>query len=220
MSERFYYYTLSPYCVRMPSVENEYEIDLNTSLDFKILFKMENQDADSRENQLKRIEFIKSHTEELNLAAHMLMSVKNKAMYSEYELECMKIYADIISGKYGEYPVEFFEKEENNKTQEKILYRLVQKEKNNRRHDYFECILKDVFGKNVFFYHDKIKKVLYVSLVTEGTEDNKKIYEVCKYFFADLLIDITVRWRSYPAIIERSNYVIASEGEQLCGTIL
>ena len=29
-----------------------------------------------------------------------------------------------------------------------------------------------------------------------------------------------VRWKSYPAILDKTNYVIACEDEQLCGTIL
>ena len=75
-------------------------------------------------------------------------------------------------------------------------------------------------NKSVKANYDRIKKILYVSLTADGTQENIKAENICRYFFADLLLDIRVRWRNYPVVIDRTCYAIVSEGEQLCSTLV
>ena len=219
MSEHFYY-TLTPYCETNPYDENAVEIDLNTSSDFSVLFKKDSESADLREFQKKRLAFIGSHTKEFDLIAQILHQINAESQYTYYDLECLRIYHDIVNEKYGKYPVDFFRNRKNWKIQRTILHYLVQKSHNNKRQDYYEAVLNSIFQKEVNFYYDKLKKVLYVSFIAEGTEENRKTAEICQYFFADLLLNIRLRWRNYPLVIDRTDYAIASEGEQLCGTIV
>lgn len=218
-----YQYTLAPYFEPVISEKNIIKIDLNQSSDFDILFKNKYDKVDGnnlRQFQMERLEFIRKHTSEMNLIAHIIEYIRYisdiRVNYAEYIL----LYFEVIDGKYGEKPVDFFENQENITVIEKILYYLSLKRSNNRREDYFESVLKSIFCDKVYFYFDKIKNKLYISFLARETTRNKNIYDICKYFFADILLETEVRWRTYPAILDKTNYVIAAEGDQLCGTII
>jgi len=219
MNEHFYY-TLAPYSKINPFDKNATEIDLNASSDFSVLFRKDDETSELRQFQRKRLEFIVSHPKEFDLIAHMLRQIHAESEYTSHDLEVIEVYHDIINGKYGDYPVDFFRSGSNKKIQKVILYYLVQKNHDSTRRYYYETALEEIFQKEVIFYYDRIKKVLYVSLTADGTEENVKAENICRYFFADLLLDIRVRWRNYPVVIDRTGYVIASEGEQLCGTLV
>lgn len=219
MNEHFCY-TLAPYCKMDPFDKNAVEIDLNASSDFSVLFKKDNETSDLRQFQKKRLEFIVSHPNEFDLVAHMLRQIRSESEYTSHDLEMIRIYHDIVSGKYGDYPVDFFGNSGNEKIRKIILYYLVQKNHDPARRDYYEKVLEGIFQKEVIFYYDRIKKILYVSLTADGTQENIKAENICRYFFADLLLDIRVRWRNYPVVIDRTCYAIVSEGEQLCSTLV
>lgn len=214
-----YQYTLAPFFEPLLSGKNSVEIDLNQSSDFGILFRS-SRNVESREFQFERLEFLKKHPEQLNIIAYVTRKLSSISELTMNDIECIMTYSEIIAGDYGEEPIAFFEKEVNTIEVEKILYYLVQKKHNNKREDYFESVLKNLFDNKVYFYFDKLKKKLYVSFVAEGTPRNKSIFNICKYFFADILLETEVRWRVYPAIIGITDYIIACEGEQLCGTII
>jgi len=219
MNEHFCY-TLAPYCRMNPFDKNATEIDLNVSSDFSVLFRKDDEKSDLRQFQKKRLEFIMSHPKEFDLIAHMLRQIRSEAEYTSHDLELNGVYHNIVSGKYGDYPVDFFRNSSNGKIQKMILYYLVQKNHYHTRRDYYEKVMEGIFQKEVTFYYDRIKKVLYVSLTADGTKENVKAENICRYFFADLLLDIRVRWRNYPVVIDRTVYLIASEGEQLCSTLV
>lgn len=224
MNDQFYYYSLKPLDGKIPQRENISEIDLNVSNSFRIFFSVNKNEEDGsvRDNQMNRWNFISSHSEEMNIIAHLLKEIEKESRYSSYDIACKKIYDDIINGKYGKYPIEFFrnEDEKYQMAQEIILYYLIKKNHNDKRQDYFQYTLKNIFLNKVIFYFDKVKKILFISFIAEGTEENKLIYEVCRYFFADILINIEVRWRCYPVILDKTDYVIMAENKQLCGTII
>lgn len=221
MSVPFYYYTLLPDEKRCPKTkEHAVEIDLNLSSDFGILFQFQEPIDDLRAVQLKRWDFLKKHPEELNIIANILKKLYEIAGYTTYDLEKMKLYSEIVQGKYGNMPISFFTKNQNNLIIDKILHYLILKNQSEQKCDYFKPILMDIFQDKVTFYYDKIKKVLYVSFIAAYTKERSEIFGICKYFFADILFHMEVRWKSYPAILDKTNYVIACEDEQLCGTIL
>jgi len=222
MSELFYYYTCDPSELNrplngiLPGKENLSEIDLNAS-DHQVLLPNNRND---RESQLARLDFINNHPEEMNVIAHLLRLINKESSCGYYELECIALYNAIINGEYGKYPIDFFKSNDNRNIQKKIIYYLIQKQSHNNRQDYFKAAVFDIFNNAVIFYFDKVKKILYVMFRTEGTQRNIEIYEICKYFFADLLTDIEVKWRIYPFIFDNTDCMIVSEGEQLCGNIL
>lgn len=218
-----YKYSLSPFYQPQIS-DNEMEIDLNQSYDFSILFAQnsanETEEENLRDFQVKRLDFFKSHTKELNIVANITRQLNSISNINYEDTELIKLYYDIIRGNYGKDPVDFFVNEDNEYYVEIILSYLIKKNRNNKREYYFESVLMRIFNNKVYFYYDKVKKKLYVSFVAEASKLNQDIFNVCKYFFADILLDINVSWRVYPTIIDKINYVIASENEQLCGTII
>ncbi len=222
MSNVFYYYTLEPCPQTIRDRENTSEIDLNTSNDYLLLFAgcEEAEEADMRKLQYDRMDFITNHPEEMNLTAHLTRELKSLSDLTAYDIACQSMLNAVMDGKYGKDPISFFQGKDNIEAQEKILYHLVQKQENGNRIDYFQSVLRDIFSNDVLFYYDRIKRTLYISFIAEGTAENRNIFEICKYFFADLFMKTEVRWRSYPLIIGRTDYAVAAEGEQLCGTIL
>lgn len=275
MSGRFYYYTLLPYSTARPQGDGLWEIDLNCSSDFFVLFaglldiptsesssKSERTDfikahageladlldvpaselpsksgrvdfikahgeefADRLDNlkrslQLKRMDFITAHPQEMDLIAHLLEELKRISCYTSYDMESLALYNAIIRGEYGDFPAEYFKCKEYGTAHDIILYYLVRKKQCSKSHDLFQRVLKDIFTDGVTFYFDRLKNILYIAFVCECTDGSKRTYEMCKYFFADILMDIEVRWRCYPLIIGKTSYFIAAEGEQLCGTII
>ena len=218
-----YKYSLSPFYQPLIS-DNEIEIDLNQSSDFSILFTSNNinetQDENLQDYQIKRLDFLKTHTKELNIIANTTRQLISISDINFKDIELITLYYDIVSGKYGKEPIDFFKTEDNENYAEIILYYLIKKNRNNRREYYFESVLMRIFDNKVNFYYDKVKNKLYILFVAKDSKLSRDIFEICKFFFADILLDIEVRWRVYPAIIDKSNYIIASEGEQLCGTII
>jgi hypothetical protein len=212
-----YQYSLPPFFE--PHIDdNVSEIDLNYSPDFAILFSSE--EISSREEQLERLEFLKEHTKELNIIANVTEYLHSISDMTFEDIEVMNTYYNIINGYYGQEPVEFFKDENNISAIEVIIYYLILKKRNNRREYYFEDALIKIYNNRVYFYFDKIKNKLYISFIDIDSEINRKTFDICKYFFADILLDIEARWRVYPAILDKTGYIIASEGEQLCGTII
>lgn len=217
-----YRYTLDPYSVHTVSDSEVSEIDLHYSSDFCILFNglFDQDDEEIRQKQMNRLMFLETHSDIQNFIAHFTRKICTIKSFSVYDMECFKTLQEVIDGEYGEKAELFFKKCVQTNVAEIILWFLVQKRNNNSRNDYFESVLNCIFHDKVFFYFDKIKKILFVSFLDEKTQQNSDIFEICKYLFADLLLHIEVRWRVYPVILDKNNYIIASEGEQLCGTII
>lgn len=221
MSIPFYYYTFFSDEKRYPKgKENTVEIDLNLSSDFNFLFQFNEPTDNLRIRQLERWNFLKKHPEELNILAHLFRKIYEISDCTAYDLDKAGLYLKIIRGKYGRMPVAFFTNDENDFIIDKILHYLVLKKRTAQKYDYLKSILMNIFKNKVNFYYDKIKRVLYISFIDAYTQKNQEIFDICKYFFADLLLHIEVRWRNYPVIIDKTNYAIVCEGEQLCGTIL
>lgn len=221
MSIPFYYYTFFPDEKRYSKgKENTVEIDLNLSSDFNFLFQFNKSTDNLRVRQLERWNFLKKHPEELNILAHLFRKIYEISDCTAYDFDKAGLYLKIIRGKYGRMPVTFFTNDENDFIIDKILHYLVLKKRTAQKYDYLKSILMDIFKNKVNFYYDKIKRVLYISFIDAYTQKNQEIFDICKYFFADLLLHIEVRWRNYPVIIDKTNYAIVCEGEQLCGTIL
>lgn len=222
MNELFFYYTCSPTELNKPlnsrhrGKDYTSEIDLNLN-DHQVLLPNK---SNEREAQLSRIDFIANHPEEMNVIAHLLRKINKDSGVGYYELECISIYNAIVNGEYGEYPIEFFLRNDNSDIQEKIIYYLFQKRNHNNRLDYFKSAVSDVFNQAVIYYYDSVKQKLYVMLRAEETQTNVEIYEICRYFFADLLVEIEAVWRFYPYILDKTDCMIASYGDQLCGNIL
>lgn len=217
----FYYYTLAPYLDEIPHRENISETDLNVSDDYRVIFSdiicgQENE----RDLQLERLDFIKNNPDVMNLTAHMLEEIKKISAYNSYDIECISVREAILAGKYGDYPVEFFRSRKYSRAHDVIVYYLIQKKYNSRKQDYFQCALDDVFSGGVTYYFDSVKKILYISFIAPETSENRKIYDICSYFFADLLMKTEVRWRTYPVIIGKTCHTVVGEGGQLCGTII
>lgn len=221
MSEDYYYYTLAPYCDEIPNRKNLSEIDLNVSMDYRVILAgLTDGQENSRDLQLKRLDFVSNNSDVMNLIAHFLKEIKGTSNYNSYDIESRMMYDAIQNGEYGEYPIEFFRQKEYSQAQEIILYYLIQKKHNNRRTNYFQCALTDIFTNGVIYYFNSIRKILYISFISPETSENRLIFDVCRYFFADLLINIEVRWNNYPLIIDKTHYAIVSEGKQSCGTIV
>lgn len=222
MNEVYYYYTLAPCSCEVPHYENLSEIDLNISADYRIIFAGINdgQAYNSRDSQLKRFEFVKNNSDVMNITAHFLSEIKKAADYNSYDIESSAMYEAVQNGEYGEYPIDFFNQEKYCHAQEIIIYYLIQKKYNNKRTDYFQCALTDIFLCRVTYYFDSLKKILYISFISPETPENRLIFDICRYLFADLLMNIEVRWNSYPLIINETSYAVAGEGEQSCGTII
>ncbi len=221
MSEVYYHYTLAPYCNEILHCKNLSEIDLNVSMDYGIVFAgLTDGQENSRDLQLKRLDFISNNTDVMNLIAHFLKEIKKTADYNSYDIESKIMYDAVQNGEYGEYPIEFFRQKKYSQEQEILLYYLIQKKHNNKRTDYFQCALTDIFTDGVTYYFNSIRKILYISFISPETPENRLIFNVCRYLFADLIINIEVQWNNYPLIIDKTSFAIVSEGEQSCGTII
>ena len=137
-----------------------------------------------------------------------------------YGIKCIQTYYSILDGSFGELVAGYFKNSNYSYQQERILYHIISRERTGMRSDEFRSILVELFPDGVTFYYNKFENTIYVSFVAVGNDEQRETYEVCKFLFADLLMDIQVRWNLYPHIIGNKNSVIAKEDEQRCGTIV
>lgn len=216
-------YSLPPYLTPEQYTDDATIIDLNSSDDFSIVCDSGNSvDANhnAREKQLQSLDFIKKNPEPMNLIAHFLAHLNTIKDYSYYDLNVMALHESILNGTYGDIVSRFFLKPAYRLEQERMMYYFTRKKQDNNRVNDFEAILSELFPDGVTFYYDKYKRLLYVAFVAEETAERREIYEVCQYLFADILMNICVRWNTFPLIIGSRNCMIAAEGSQRCSSLL
>ncbi len=214
MSKKFTY-SLPPKLTVYGNTEEATEIDLNSSDDFPIVCN-----SDSLEILLASLDFIKNNPEEMNLVAHVLDFLRRIREYNYVNLRCRMLRESILNGNYGEIVSHFFSRTTYEPEQQRILLYLFNQSQGNKRMNDFETILTEIFPDGVRFYFDEYKQTLFVSFVAEETVERRELYEVCQYLFADILMNICVRWNTLPMIIGRWDCMVVAEGEQRCGTLL
>lgn len=211
-----YVYTMPPRLREQVISDEEQIIDLNVSSDFSIIC---GEDCDGSELD-ERLKFIDRHTDQMNLIAHVLHYLKDIRHTDHFELKCLRILDSILKGEIGENVRRYFEHPSCVYEQERILYYLCLKEETENRVDLFGSVLTELFPEGVNIYYNKLKKILYVLFAAEESERLTETYEVCKYLFADILINIKVQWNTFPFVIGKNNCIIVAENEQRCGTIV
>lgn len=218
--DKKYVYTLPPYLEPQTDPEQNVLIDLNCSIDYSVLCRDRQGTADDREYQMRCLDFIKSHTEQMNIIAHYIAYLKQIKNADGYDMRRIQVLDSILDGKYGERAERYFKNDLFHAQQERILYYLIRRERANALCDEFRAVLVDLFPEGVSFYYNEHKKVLYVSFVAPGSKEQIETYEICKFLFADILMDIQIRWNTYPLIIGSLGCVIAAENEQRCGSFI
>lgn len=216
-----YKYTLPPYLNPPINTNHEMPIDLNCCIDHAILCtdgQISNNDV--RKYQLQCLDFIGSHNEQMNFIAHYLQYLKQIKNLGAYDIRCIQTRYSILEGHYGDMVACFFKNDIFRHQQDRILYHIIRRERTNGMCDEFKSVLIDLFPEGVSFYYNKYEDTLYVSFVAIENKEQRETYEVCKFLFADILIDIQVRWNTYPLIIGNNNCVIAAENEQRCGSFV
>ena len=219
MHDVTYAYTLLPDEVLLQRTDNMKILDLNVSSHFHVLFP---DACDTLEQQMQRWEQIKSNVFGMDLIAHLIVHAEQVAQKSELDYYQERVMTQLRNGVYGTLPKHFFINQDPQleSARKCILNHLAIQEKYGNKSDLFESVLKEIFGKQIIFYFDTIKRKLYTVLIPEKTERYEQIVSVCIYLFADILIPVEVRWNCYPVIIGKTYYVAAAENEQRCGTIV
>lgn len=218
--DKKYLYALLPYLNPSINPIQEQIIDLNCCVDYSILCSNIQNSNNTREYQLQCLEFIGSHTEQMNFIAHYLLYLKQIKNIDVHDIKCIQTYYSILDGLFGEMVAGYFKNDVYRHQQKRILYHIISRERTDGRTDEFRQILVELFPEGVTFYYNRFEDTLYVSFVAIGSDEQKETYEVCKFLFADILLDIQVRWNSYPLIIGSKNCVITAENEQRCGSII
>jgi hypothetical protein len=221
MDTPYYSCTLLNGEVSTGSTKNTVNVDLNYSNLYRVLFSTSSGSL-QRKAQEERWEVLKANPDLLNVMVHYMNYLEKTSKYTTRDYTQKRLFNEILSGKWGKMlQVEFpkFPK----RTQEIILFYMAESKRMTTKHGLLESVISKIFNyrsDRVTFYYDTFKRIFYIFMVDEKTDEYSNILKLCKYLFADFLLKIEVRWNCYPVIFDKSIYTIAEEGTQRCATII